>query len=109
LDVCSVLPVDAGLKRCLRPLSDGNDAAMSERGVTGGSTQFGAMPDKAAHESHVHVREEDLLVVLEAAQQLHSTPLITLHDHERLGRAIDAVRRQLESKKPFAKGTRLRP
>jgi hypothetical protein len=32
-----------------------------------------------------------------------------LHDHERLGRAIDAVRGQLESKKPFAKGTRLRP
>jgi hypothetical protein len=82
---------------------------MSEHGLTGGSPRSGAVPKTAADEVHVHVRKDDLLVVLEAAQHLHSTPLITARDHERLGRAINALRGRLGSEKPFSKRTRLRP
>jgi hypothetical protein len=87
----------------------GNDGAMSEQGRTGGSIRSGAVPLKAADGVHVRVRREDLLVVLEAAQQLHSTPLSTPYDHERLGRAINSLRGQLAPEEPFSKRTRLRP
>lgn len=82
---------------------------MSDHGVTGGSTRSDAVPHKEVDERHVHVRRDDLLVVLGAAQQLHGTPLITAHDHERLGRAINTLRGQLAPQKPFSKRTRLRP
>jgi hypothetical protein len=82
---------------------------MSEHGGSGGSTRSGAAPPKEADEGHVHVRKADLVVVLEAAQHLHGTPLITAHDHERLGRAINSLRGQLAPAKPFSKRTRLRP
>jgi hypothetical protein len=82
---------------------------MSDQGASGESAQLGAVPTPVEDDRHVRVRKGDLLVVLEAAQQLHSTPLITARDHERLGRAINSIRAGLESGKPFSLITRTRP